>query len=71
MVGAAGMPSRRGSAVSWMISAGCPPDRGPLWIDVQGDAPGVIAGPDQRRFGLVEPTLARPPLSGVPCADFG
>src|SRR5207249_1505002 len=44
---------------------------GPMWIDVLGDAPGAVGGPDERRFGLVEPTRARPSLSGVPCADFG
>jgi hypothetical protein len=42
-----------------------------VWIDVPGDAPGVIGGPDERRFGLVEPTQARLALSGVPRADLG
>ncbi|HVD88653.1 MAG TPA: hypothetical protein VNB91_07155, partial [Jatrophihabitantaceae bacterium] len=49
-----------------LVSAG----PGPVWIDVLGDVPGVVAGPDEPRFGLVETALAWPALSGVLYADF-
>jgi hypothetical protein len=40
-----------------------PPRRVPAWL--------AIARPDECGFGLVEPELARPPVSTVPVADVG